>query len=170
MLPVSNVDLFVGVFLSSRCLLLRFLLCDLCHVFNVASRTNTVSLCLSTRPEVLFRASCSLFSLYVFVLINAYVVHRLNMLTQFLPLLFAARLYQNKTVTPILNFNVNASDHVITLGQQSSQVKIFYSRDHLLSLKNSISPISYSLCATIISLGIHASNHLCITRKLRKRH
>ena len=57
MLPVSNVDVFVAVFLSSRCLLLRFLLCDLCHVFNVASRTNTVSLCLSKRPEVLFRVS-----------------------------------------------------------------------------------------------------------------
>ena len=162
MLPVSSVDVFVGVFLSSRCLLLRFLLSDLCHVLSMASFSR-----LSTRPEVLFRASRSLFSLYAFVLINAYVVHRLNinMLTRFLPLLFAARLYQNKTVTPILNFNVNASDHVI-----SSQVKIFYSRDHLLSLKNSISPISYSLCATISSLGIHASNHLCITRKSRKRH
>ena len=102
MLPASNVDVFVGNFLSSRCLLLRFLLCDLCHVFNMASCTSTARL--STRPEVLFRVSCSLFSLYVFVLINAYVVHRLNMLTQFLPLLFAAHLYKNKRVKPILKF------------------------------------------------------------------
>ena len=168
MLPTSNVDVFVGNFLSSRCLLLRFLLCDLCHVVNMASCTNTSRL--STRPEVLFCISCSLFSLYVFVLINAYVVHRLNMLTQLFPLLFAVCLYQNKTVRPILNFNVNASDHVITFCQQSSQVNTFYSRDRLLSLKNSISPIPYSLCATISSFGIHASNHLCITLKSRKRH
>ena len=147
MLPVSNVDVFVGGFLSSRCLLLRFLLCDLCHVFNVASRTNSVSLCLSTRPEVLFRASCSLFSLYVFVLINAYVVHRLNMLTQFLPLLFAARLYQNKTVTPILNFNVNAKP----------LAKISYNRDILLSMNDSSSCSTPYLCTVVNSLNIHAT-------------
>ena len=87
MLPASNVDVFVRNFFSSR-VLLRFLLCDLCHVFNMASCTNTARL--STRPEVLFRVSCSLFSLYVFVLINAYVVHRLNILTQFFLLLFAS--------------------------------------------------------------------------------
>ena len=126
MLPASNIDVFVGNFLSSHCLLLRFLLCDLCHVFNMVSCTNTA--CLSTRPEVLFRVSCSLFSLYVFVLINVYVVHRLNMLTQFFPLLFAVRLYQNETVKPILNFNVNASDHfrsTISSGQNVLQPWLF---------------------------------------------
>ena len=61
-------------------------------------------------------------------------------------------------------------DHVITLGQQSSDVKICYSRDHLLSLKNSILPISYSLCATISCLGVHASNQLCVKQKSRKCH
>ena len=127
MLTVSNVDVFVGNFLSSRCLLLRFLLCDLCHVFNMASCTSTA--CLSTRPEVLFRVSCCLSSLYVFVLINTSVVHRLNMLTQFLPLLFAARLYQNKTVKPILNFNVNAKP----------LAKILYNHDLLLSMNDSSS-------------------------------
>ena len=55
MLPVSSVDVFVGVFLLSRCLLLRFLLSDLCHVLSMASFSR-----LSTRPEVLFRASRSL--------------------------------------------------------------------------------------------------------------
>ena len=78
MLPTSHVDVFVGNFLSARCLLLRFLLSNLCHVFNMASCTNTARL--STRPEVLFRVSCSLFSLYVFVLINAYVVHQVSFL------------------------------------------------------------------------------------------
>ena len=106
MLPSSNVDVFVGNFLSSHCFLLSFLLCDLSHVFKMASCTSTI--CLSKLPEVLFCVSCSLFSLYVFVFINAYVIHRFNLLTQFLPLLFAARVYRNKTVKPILKFNVNA--------------------------------------------------------------
>ena len=69
MLPALNVDVFVGNFLLFHCLLLRFLLCDLCHVFKMASCTSTEHL--STQPKVLSRVSCSLFSLYVFVLINA---------------------------------------------------------------------------------------------------
>ena len=72
MLPASNVDVFVGNFILSR-LLLHFLLCDHCHVFKMVSCTSTARL--STRPEVLFHVSCRLFSLYVFDLINAYVVH-----------------------------------------------------------------------------------------------
>ena len=59
--------------------------------------------------------------------------------------------------------------HVTELGQHSCVVKLHYSRDDLQCLNISISPISNSLCATITSLGIHASSHLCIRRKSRKQ-
>ena len=49
-------------------------------------------------------------------------------------------------------------EHVLKLGQQFSVDKIGYSRDDLLSLNNSISPTSNSLCAAINILGIHASS------------
>ena len=58
---------------------------------------------------------------------------------------------------------------VTELGQRSCVDKLHYSRDDLQSLNISISPISNSLCAKINSLGIHASIHLCIKRKSRKR-
>ena len=58
---------------------------------------------------------------------------------------------------------------VTELGQHSFVDKLRYSRDDLQSLNISISPISNSLCAKINSLGIHASSHLCIRRKSRKR-
>ena len=54
------------------------------------------------------------------------------------------------------------ADCVIELGQHSCVNKLHYSRDDLLSINNSISPISNSLCTTINSLGIHASSQLCI--------
>ena len=92
--------------------------------------------------------------MYVFI-VNMYMSQHINLFFRLAYLLLPRKL---------------GHDHVITLGKKSSQVKIFYSRDHLLSLKHSISPIAYSLCATISSLGIHASNHLCIMQKSRKRH
>ena len=58
---------------------------------------------------------------------------------------------------------------VTELGQHSYVDKLHYSRDDLQSLNISVSPISNSLCAKINSLGIHASSHLCIRRKSRKR-
>ena len=58
---------------------------------------------------------------------------------------------------------------VTELGQHSCIDKLHYRRDDLQSLNISISPISNSLCATINSLEIHASSHLCIKRKSRKR-
>ena len=58
---------------------------------------------------------------------------------------------------------------VTELGQRSCVDKLHYSRDDLQSLNISISPISNSLCAKVNSLGIHASSHLCIRRKSRKR-
>ena len=59
--------------------------------------------------------------------------------------------------------------HATKLGQHCSGYKICYSRNALLSLTTSISPTSNSLCATINSLGIHASSLICIGRKSRRR-
>jgi len=101
-----------------------------------------------------FCFSCIFCKMYVFI-VNMYMSRHIDLFFCLLYLLLPSK---------------RGHDHVITLGQQSSQVKICYSRDHLLSQKNSVSPIPYSLCAQISSLGIPASNHLCITRKSRKRH
>ena len=60
-------------------------------------------------------------------------------------------------------------DHATKLGQHCSGDKICYSCDALLSLNTSISSTSTSLCATINSLGIHASSLICIGRKSRRR-
>ena len=97
---------------------------------------------------------CSLRKIYVFI-VNIYLSQQIHLFLCLVYLLLPRKL---------------GHDHVTTLGQQCSQVNICYSCDHLLSLKNSVSSISYSVCATINSLGIHASNHLCLTRKSRKRH
>ena len=55
------------------------------------------------------------------------------------------------------------------LGQQSIVDKLHYRGYDLLSLNISILPNSNSLCATINSLGIHASSQLCIRWKSRKQ-
>ena len=60
-------------------------------------------------------------------------------------------------------------DHATKLGHHCSGDKICYSRDALLSFNTSISSTSNSLCATINSLGIHASGLICIGRKSRRR-
>ena len=59
--------------------------------------------------------------------------------------------------------------HMTELGQHSCIDKLHYNCDDLQSLNIYISPISNSLCATINSLGIHASSKLCIRWKSRKR-
>ena len=58
---------------------------------------------------------------------------------------------------------------VTELGQHTCVDKLHYSRDDLQSMNISISPISNSLCVKINSIGIHASSHLCIRPKTRKR-
>ena len=60
-------------------------------------------------------------------------------------------------------------DHATKLGHHCSGDKICYSRDALLSFNTSISSTSNSLCATINSLGIHASSLICIGWKSRRR-
>ena len=69
----------------------------------------------------------------------------------------------------LISASIQFADRVIQLGQHARVDQFHYSRDDLLSLNISISPISNSLCATVNSLGLHASNQLCFRRKSRKR-
>ena len=151
MLVPSNVDVPVDDVILRKCVVYWcFVFGRLQHFANMAA-CPLHGACNFKTAKCYLCFSCSFREIYVFI-VNMYMSQQINL---FLYLLFSRK---------------HGHDHVITLGQQSSQVKLCYSRDHLISLKNSISPISYSLCATISSLGIHASNHLCITRKSRKRH
>ena len=154
MLVSSNVDVPVDdIILRKSFVLWSFFFNQIEHTVNMAA-CPLHGACNFKTVKCYFCFSCSFRKMYVFI-VNMYMSQHINLFFCLAYLLLPRKL---------------GHDHVITLGQQSSQVKIFYNRDHLLSLKNSISPISYSLCATISSLGIHASNHLCITQKSRKRH
>ena len=154
MLVLSNMDVPVDDIILRKCVVLwSFILNQFEHMVNMAT-CPLHGACNFKTAKCYFCFSCSFHKIHVFI-VNMYMSQHINLFFCLAYLLLPRKL---------------GHDHVITLGQQSSQVKIFYSLDHLLSLKNSISPISYSLCATISSLGIHASNHLCITRKSRKRH
>ena len=151
MLVPSNVDVPVDDVILRKCVVYWcFVFGRLQHFANMAA-CPLHGACNFKTAKCYFCFSCSFREIYVFI-VNMYMSQQINL---FLYLLFSRKL---------------GHDHVITLRQQSSQVKLCYSRDHLISLKNCISPISYSLCATICSLGIHAPNHLCILWKCRKRH
>ena len=152
MLVSSNLEVPIYDIILRKCVVLwSFVFNQFEHMVNMAARP-LHGTCNFKTAKCYFCFSCIFCKMYVFIF-NMYMSQHIDFFFCLVYLLLPSK---------------RGHDHVITLDQQSSQVKICYSRDHLLSLKKSVSPISYSLCVTISSLGIHASNHLCINRKSRK--
>ena len=151
MLVPSNVDVPVDDVIIRKCVVLWCFVFGRSQHFVSLAECPLHGACNFKTAKCYLCLSCSFREIYVFI-VNMYMSQQINL---FLYLLFVRK---------------HGHDHVITLGQQSSQVKLYYSRGHLISLKTCTSPISYSLCSTICSLGIQAPNHLCILRKCRKRH
>ena len=98
-----------------------------------------------------YRFSCSFHEIYVFI-VNMYMSQQINL---FLYLLFLRE---------------HGHGHVITLGQQSSQVKLYYSCGHLISLKNCISPF-HTLCVLQYAVLVFKPQTTCVyCGKRHRRH
>ena len=150
----SNVNVSVAEILWKFSVWWCFVFCQLHSVVSITSCPLHRN-CPVDTVKCYFCFSRSFYEMYVSIV---------NMYQSLLVSLFFRHFYL------LISASIQLDVYRVTeLGQHSCVDKLHYSRDDLQSLNISISPISNSLCATINSLGIHASSKLCIRRKSRKR-